>query len=116
MYKLQKIKISAIGWWEFMIRGGTLEYNFTWKVNPIEKLYELWPEVSEITRIGALPHLVGIVRTFKDNILALEVEAIAYESPTELIFADGDDIYFLVPINPKDGIEGAYIRILELVG
>ncbi|WP_297069178.1 hypothetical protein [Thermococcus sp.] len=87
----------------------------SWAVNPFEPLYKIWPDMARIDNEDAVPHLVGNLRLSSGGIVDFEVSAVAHEKPTRLLFRDGNEVLFILPINVGDGVEGAYIKILEIL-
>ncbi|NJE00826.1 hypothetical protein [Thermococcus sp. JdF3] len=85
----------------------------SWAVNPFELLYRAWPDVAKIEGEMAIPHLVGNLRISAGRVVGFEVRAVAHERPTELVFADGNEVLFILPVRAGDGVEGAYLRIVE---
>jgi hypothetical protein len=79
--------------------------------NPMEKLYELWPSIAEAISINAVPHLVG-----KASAEGLDMNVVLFTEPRELIFDDEEGRKFIVPLDPREGVEGAYIRLIKALG
>ncbi|NJE03373.1 MULTISPECIES: hypothetical protein [Thermococcus] len=65
---------------------------------------------------GAVPHLVGILELMGDRITGMEVEVVFHDMERRLTFRDDHRVYFLVPVNPLEGVEGAYLRLQEVLG
>ena len=81
-----------------------------WNLDPFEELQRVWNAISDGARLG-VPHVVGRA-TVRDGVVSgLELSVILHEAENEYSFRDGDDIYFMVPAKPEEGIEGVYIRI-----
>jgi len=98
---------------EIQNKGTTAGYE--WDVNPFDELYELWGKISEGANLG-VPHIVGKVTLKSGKIGGLEMDVILHGDEEELSFRDGDDIYFMFPAKPEDGIEGIYLKLHKLLG
>ena len=94
--------------------GGT--YNFIeWKVDPFEELYRLWKAINQGLELG-IPHLVGKARVKDGKVVGLEMDVILHEREEYLSFRDGDEIYFVIPARPEEGIEGIYVKLNKILG
>ncbi|MBP1910920.1 hypothetical protein [Thermococcus stetteri] len=79
--------------------------------NPMEKLYRLWPRIAEALSISAVPHLVG-----EASAEGLDMDVVFFAEAKELIFDDEEGRKFIVPLEPRGGVEGAYIRLIKALG
>ena len=86
-----------------------------WRVNPFEELYKLWNAITEGAQLG-IPHIVGRARVVDGKVSALEMSVTLHGKEEYLSFRDGDDVYFVVPAMPQDGIEGVYFKIHRAIG
>ncbi|WP_258084460.1 hypothetical protein [Thermococcus thermotolerans] len=86
-----------------------------WTVNPFEYLYMLWGYLSKPPE-NAIPHIVGTLEVIGDRITEMEIEAVFHDRERQLVLKDGYRVYFLVPVNPLEGVEGAYLRLQEILG
>ncbi len=86
-----------------------------WNLDPFGELQKLWKAITEGANLG-VPHVVGRATIREGRILGLEMSVILNETEKEYSFCDGDDVYFMLPARPEDGIEGIYIRLNRLLG
>ncbi|ASJ12411.1 hypothetical protein [Thermococcus thioreducens] len=86
-----------------------------WAVNPFEYLYRLWGYLSKPPE-NAIPHLIGTLEVIDGRITEVEIEVVFHDRERPLVFREGHRVYFLVPVNPLEGVEGAYLRLQEILG
>ena len=87
----------------------------SWDLDPFEELRRLWQAINDGSHIG-VPHIVGRASVVNGKVSGLEMSVILYETEKEYSFRDGDDVYFMLPAIPEDGIEGIYVRLNRLLG
>ncbi|WP_297458051.1 hypothetical protein [Thermococcus sp.] len=81
-----------------------------WHLDPFEELQRVWKAVMDGAQIG-VPHVVGKARVKDGVVSGLELSVILHEKERECSFRDGDEVYFMVPARPEEGIDGIYVRI-----
>ncbi|WP_297477607.1 hypothetical protein [Thermococcus sp.] len=81
-----------------------------WDLDPFEELQRVWNAISEGSKLG-VPHVVGRATVRGGVVSGLELSVILHEEEREYSFRDGDDVYFMVPAKPEEGIEGIYVRM-----
>ncbi len=86
-----------------------------WEVDPFGELQRLWQTVNEGKHIG-VPHIVGRASVADGKVSGLEMSVILNETEKEYSFRDGDDVYFMLPARPEEGVEGIYVRLNRLLG
>ncbi|GAB6101894.1 hypothetical protein JCM16138_11170 [Thermococcus atlanticus] len=84
--------------------------------HPIEKVYEVWPYILEGLNVNAVPHLVGKARIRGDIIEGIELGVTLHSRERKLIFSDGGFVYFVIPVIPGEGVDGAYLRLMKALG
>lgn len=85
------------------------------KVDPLERLYELWPDIMEGENT-AFPHLVGKARVGTGTLEEMELGVSLHSRRRELLFSDEGFVYFVIPVFPDEGVEGAYLRLMRSLG
>ncbi len=85
-----------------------------WNLDPFEELQRLWKAIIEGVNLG-VPHVVGRATIREGKISGLEMDVILHGEEKEYSFRDGNDVYFMVPVKPEEGIEGIYVRIHRLL-
>lgn len=98
-----------------LVKSGDEHRVMGWEVDPFEELQRLWRAVNEGSHIG-VPHIVGRASVVDGKVSGLEMSVILYETEKEYSFRDGNDVYFMLPARPEDGIEGIYVRLNRLLG
>ncbi len=86
-----------------------------WIVNPFEEIYSLWGKISDNPRDGSVAHLVGYVDTNDGSVGDFEMDVVFHSGERWLSFREGNRVYFVVPVNPREGVEGAYLRVLKVL-
>ncbi|WP_297062336.1 hypothetical protein [Thermococcus sp.] len=97
---------------------GTESDNFSrfegWSLDPFGELQKLWKSITEGVNLG-VPHVVGRATISEGRISGLEMEVILHSEEKEYSFRDGNDVYFMVPARPAEGVEGIYVGIHRLL-
>ncbi len=96
-------------------KGGFNGEGLRWEHNPLDILYQLWPEIVKKSG-GCTPHLVGTAKTGKEGFIELRTEVVCHEKQSELVFSESDVTYFVIPVNPGDGVDGTYLKMLRSLG
>ena len=94
------MSIEANGIWD--VRG--------WELDPFEELQRVWKAINDGASLG-VPHVVGRASVRDGMVSGLEMDVILHERENELSFREGDDVYFMIPARPEDGIEGLYLKL-----
>ena len=81
-----------------------------WKLDPFEELQRVWKAINEGAPLG-VPHIVGRALVKDGVVSGLEMNIILHEDENELSFREGDDVYFMIPARPEDGIDGLYVKL-----
>jgi len=89
-------------------------YLLKWRLNPFEGLYRVWPTMVKLHGAGKV-HLTGTLRTSLGEIVDFELVPVSFEAERKLLLHDGDDVLFIVPVDINEGVEGAYLRILNVL-
>ncbi|WP_297535586.1 hypothetical protein [Thermococcus sp.] len=87
----------------------------SWRVNPFEELHKIWAELVGFHSAGGRTHMVGSVEEVLGSIVEVELNPVAFEKEVELFVKDGTHTLFVVPVDIMEGIEGAYLRILDVL-
>jgi len=90
-------------------------YLLKWRLNPFEELYRVWPTMVKLHGTGRL-HLAGVIKTSLGEIVDFELVPVSFEAERKLLLHEGDDVLFIVPFDINEGVEGAYLRILNVLG
>lgn len=85
-----------------------------WNLDPFGELQRLWKAITDGVNLG-VPHVVGRAAIRDGKISGLEMDVILHSEEKEYSFRDGNDVYFMVPAKPEEGIEGIYVRIHRLL-
>jgi len=99
---------------EFDVKTSGVE-SPVWGVDPFGELYRLWNAITEGSQVG-IPHVIGRARVVDGKVSGLEMSVTLHGKEEYLSFRDGDDVYFVVPAIPQDGIEGVYFKIHRAIG
>ncbi|EEB74986.2 hypothetical protein TAM4_931 [Thermococcus sp. AM4] len=51
-----------------------------------------------------------------NTIVELELDAVPHSFESRVIVKDVDSIYFLFPVDPAEGPEGIYVKLIESLG
>ncbi len=86
-----------------------------WMADPFERLYAIWGPVMEMSGREGVPHLVGTIEVTGNSVTGIELSVVLHSQERHLSFREGNMIYFIVPLNPQEGVEGAYLRILDVL-
>lgn len=87
-----------------------------WEVNPLEVIYSAWGTISAMSDNRAKLHLGGRMKLRDNTVVKLELWPALYEGELELTFSDGNEVFFLRPFDVNTGVEGAYLKLLEVLG
>ncbi|NJE10240.1 hypothetical protein E3E25_04785 [Thermococcus sp. MAR1] len=60
--------------------------------------------------------MVGTAKVEDGHIGRIDMGVSFHDAPLEVKFSDEGDVYFVFPIDPQEGVEGAYLRLLKLLG
>ncbi len=82
----------------------------SWRLDPFEELQRVWGAITGDTSLG-IPHIVGRASFVGGNVSGLEIKVVLHTEEGELVFKDGNDVYFIIPANPQDGLEGIYMKL-----
>lgn len=98
----------------------SLEYNahrstFVWMDNPLERIYQLWPEIMEATKFNSIPHVVGEMKIQAKTITDIRMDVVLKETPDELVIVEDDMVYFMFPVEVTSGVEGLYLKLLSIL-
>jgi len=89
--------------------------NYPWRVNPFEKIAGIWSELVESAKL-AIPHAVGTIRLSNGAVVDLELQTVLHEDERSVVVSEGDEVHFLLPVDPAEGPEGLYVRLVEALG
>ncbi|HIP75196.1 MAG TPA: hypothetical protein EYH13_03460 [Thermococcus paralvinellae] len=97
-----------------------LEYNahkntFVWMDNPLERIYQLWPEIMEATKFNSIPHVIGEMKIQAKTITDIRMDVILKENAEGLVIVENDTIYFMLPVEVTSGVEGLYLKLLSIL-
>jgi len=90
-------------------------HGLSWRVNPFEELHRIWAELVELHSTGGRVHIAGRIEEATGSIVDIELSPVAFERDVRLIVRDGNEVFFVVPVNVMEGIEGAYLKILDVL-
>ncbi|WP_010476935.1 hypothetical protein [Thermococcus zilligii] len=99
----------------------TVANSYGWNSGPIlapeafEAIYSLWGEIVEGSQL-AVPHLVGRARILNGVVSPIEMDVVLHTEERPLIFREGNEISFIVPVEPRNGPEGIYLKLLHALG
>jgi len=93
------------------LRNSTL----TWGVNPFEVIAPIWKDVVELAKVG-VPHVVGTIKVNHGVVVGLQLSIAAYPEEVSLTFRDEDGLHIILPVEPMDGPEGVYLKLLQALG
>ena len=88
---------------------------FLWGINPFEVISSIWKDVVEGSKL-AVPHAVGTMRQSHGTVVELEMDVVLHAAERKVVLKEGDETHFLFPVNPAEGPEGLYIRLIEALG
>jgi len=86
-----------------------------WAVDPFGHLYALWGNVMELSGEEGVPHLVGALELSGNSVVGIELDVVLHSQERRLSFRDENRIYFILPLDPREGVEGAYLKILDVL-
>ncbi len=81
-----------------------------WKLDPFDELQRVWKAINDGALLG-VPHIVGRASVRNGMVSGLEMDVILHGTEKELSFRDGDEVYFIIPARPEEGIEGLYVKL-----
>ncbi|WP_457742511.1 hypothetical protein [Thermococcus sp.] len=84
-----------------------------WAINPFKELHEVWAELVELHKAGGNVHLVGRIKEIASSIVDIELSPTAFDRDVRLILREENEVFFIIPVSVMEGIEGAYLKILE---
>ncbi|AEH24242.1 hypothetical protein PYCH_05540 [Pyrococcus yayanosii CH1] len=62
------------------------------------------------------PHLVGRIKLRHRTVVDLNLWPVLYEKEQKFTFKDGDEVFFIIPFDVSEGVEGVYLRLIEVLG
>ncbi|QDA31449.1 hypothetical protein FH039_07360 [Thermococcus indicus] len=86
-----------------------------WTVDPFDAIHSIWGEVMNAPASSAVPHLVGTLEIVGNRVINLDLDVVFHEKEREALLKDGEKVYVLLPVDPLEGVEGAYLRLQALV-
>ncbi|MDV3103960.1 hypothetical protein [Thermococcus waiotapuensis] len=92
--------------------------SYGWNSGPIltpeafEAIYSLWREIVEGLQL-AVPHLVGRARVLNGVASVTEMDVVLHTEERLLTFREGNEVSFIVPVDPREGPEGIYLKLLH---
>lgn len=86
-----------------------------WGVNPFEAISPIWKDIVEGSKL-AVPHAVGTMRIRDGTVVELDMDVVLHTAERKVVLKEGDEIRFLFPVNPAEGPEGLYVKLIEALG
>ncbi|ASJ07321.1 hypothetical protein [Thermococcus pacificus] len=75
-----------------------------------EAIYSMWGKIVEGSQL-AVPHLVGRARILNGVASLVEMDVVLHTEERPLIIREGNEVSFIVPVEPREGPEGIYLKL-----